>query len=156
MVNINPNTGIAYGCISAQSLDNDLVHDLMFGPQANDLSYDPALDEYMEKQKADWMEIEGSLDNFPYDEFEEYFEHTYEGCDEPIIEGEINGVKYRTFWLGGALHFWIFESPHIGLFQPCSPCVPGAADLDNPSNNGIKGYDVPDSWRYPNMGSTQE
>lgn len=151
MTNINPKTGIAYGYISAQSLDNDVVDNLMYGSQAIDLSYEPALDEYMEEQKTAWIELEGNLNNFPYDDLEEEFAHTYETSDEPIIEGELDGVKYRTSWLGGALNFWIFESPHVGHFQQCSPCVPGAANLDQPCEDGIKGYDVPAGWRYPNM-----
>lgn len=69
-------------------------------------------------------------------------------CDEPVHEGELQGVKYRTSWLGGALNLWVFESPFTGNFRECSPCVPGAADLDNPDNAGVTGYDVPPDWRW--------
>lgn len=154
-MNVHPKTGIAYGYISANALDNDLVHELMSGHRAKDLTYEQALDEYMEQQKADWLEREGSMADFDWDGTEDEFVYSYEIPDEPIIEGELDGVKYRTSWLGGALHFWIFESPHTDFFQPCSPCVPGAADLDSPSKNGIEGYDVPADWRYPNMGMPQ-
>lgn len=40
--NICPTTGIRYGVISCNSLDQDLVNDLFYGPQAEDLSYQAA------------------------------------------------------------------------------------------------------------------
>lgn len=150
--NKHPKTGISYGYIAARSLDNELVHDLMYSSQAVDLSYEEAREEYLRERQSEtpeFVDFEELAEGYMQD-----FADSYE-CYEPIIEGEIDGVKYRTSWLGGALHFWIFESPHVGHFQQCSPCVPGAANLDQPCEDGIKGYDVPADWRYPDMGMPQ-
>lgn len=66
--------------------------------------------------------------------------------DEPVIEGQKDGVKYRIDWLGGAPLLWILESPHLGKFRLCSPCVPNACDGDHPDEDGHEGYAVPAEW----------
>ena len=47
---------------------------------------------------------------------------------EKLPEGEI---KYLVGWLGGAPLIWVTESPFLAWCRPCSPCVPGAGDLDS-------------------------
>jgi hypothetical protein len=99
-------------------------------------------------------EIESAYLRCGYSDREDYIdvrvdrtsEHIY--VEEAIVEGEYAGVKYRTSWLGGALNFWIFESPRAGLYQECSPCVPNAGNLDCPDNDGVLTYDVDPDWRW--------
>lgn len=129
MTNHNPETGIAYGYISANELDQDLVQELLYGRQARDLSYEEA--------QIAWAELDGY--NAP-EEFE------YE-CEEPIITGTYEGVTYCTSWLGGALHFFIYQSPIIEKGRPCSPCVPLALDLGSVGKGNYEGYGVPQGWR---------
>lgn len=72
--------------------------------------------------------------------------------DEPVHEFDIEGVKGRTTWLGGALCVWVFHSPYITHRSLCSPCVPNCGDLDSKFNDegGYECYDVPPKWRYEN------
>ena len=58
-----------------------------------------------------------------------YLESKYDSIqiDEPIIEGELDGVHYRISWLGGAPNIWCFSGPLGYAKELCSPCVPGAA-----------------------------
>jgi hypothetical protein len=79
------------------------------------------------------------------DELEIAFSQGYEG-HEDIYEGEHQGVKYRTTWIGGALHFWIFESPIVWRCVECSLCVPKAGDLDNAGEGNYQAYGVPTIW----------
>lgn len=65
--------------------------------------------------------------------------------DEPETDGVFEGVTYATCWLGGALNFFILDSPYRHAGQKCSPCIPNACDLDN--SGTYMGYGVPDSWR---------
>jgi hypothetical protein len=51
--------------------------------------------------------------------------------EEPTIEGKLDGVKYHISWLGGAPILFVFEGPLGCAENLCSPCVPGAADLDS-------------------------
>lgn len=134
--NTNPETGIAYGYISARSLDPEVVHSLMY-ERGEDRSYQAAVAE----AKYAWQKEGKDLDDFDEDEFNDGYT-----CDEPCIAGEYDGVKYQTSWLGGALNFFIFFSPATGNYAQCSPCVPGAGNLNQPGGD-LLCYDVPRDWR---------
>ena len=61
-----------------------------------------------------------------------------------MYEGEHEGVMYRTTWLGGAPMLCVFKSPYVTKCSVCSPCVPGAGDLDSPGD--YEAYGVPVTW----------
>ena len=137
--NVNPETGIRYGIISANSLDGELVQDLLYY-EGEDLSWKEAEEEIKIAMREEGV-TEEDWDRTLDDRLSDVY------IDEPIVEGECGGVKYCTSWLGGALHFWIFESPRIGLYSECSPCCPNAGNLDSPNDDGVECYDVPEGWR---------
>ena len=103
-------------------------------------------DRYVERRVEQMWEAMG------YDSAEDYVEQSVENraanihIEEPEIEGEYEGVKYRISWLGGDPLVWTLESPEVGLFDLCSPCVPGACDCDSPNPEGYLGYTVPETW----------
>lgn len=107
-------------------------------------------DRYVDRRIEQMWETRG------YDSAEDYVEQSVENraanihIEEPEIEGEYEGVKYRISWLGGSALLWCLESPHTGLFDLCSPCVPNACSLESPDPDGYEGYTVPDNWRYDN------
>ena len=148
--NVNPDTGVPYGYISARALDPDLVGDLMYGAHARDHTYEQALDAATNAAKIAASELgfaHGSPDweDFVETSVDENMMDFY--ADEPIISGRMDGVEYQSSWLGGALNFWIFKSP-LTTDKACraSPCVPGAAILDT-LDGAEYGYDVPADWR---------
>lgn len=183
MYNVSPASGVRYGVIACASLDPNLVHELMCGPGATDLSYKAAYDEAKKQaeREADDVEEEVSMDHPGCDDLAPWFEAAWErkgyqdrddfiSCelekfsdmcqiDEPTIEGEYEGVKYRIDWLGGAPLLWVLEGP-IGMAASlCSPCVPNAADLDSGFTHGTvedgvyppTGYEcyvVPRDWLH--------
>lgn len=177
--NINPETGIRYGYISAQSIHPDILYDVIDVVGEN-LSFNEAeletkaeieqeaeqIEEeariaiaerggYTDREAEDALEgeIEAAYNRLGYDDREDFvdrklsraMDHIY--IEEPIIEFEYEGVKGRTSWLGGALNLWIFESPILGMYRVCSPCVPNAGNLDQPFEWGVLTYDVPADWR---------
>lgn len=181
MTNIDNETGIRYGYISAQSLDPDIVHELMY-VHGTDVSYADAVNEIRKfhEAAADALEegvreallevdyhitsdpeyeriledrIESAYKALGYNDREDYVEYLAEReadgvyVEEPIIEGTYKDVQYSTSWLGGALNFWIFKSPVAGTYELCSPCVPGAGNLDCPDIDGVLTYDVLPDWR---------
>lgn len=168
MTNINPDTGIAYGYISANALHGDIVDELQMNGEDphyagamkeaqrefarnKDVQAEMAAEEELTLSDHDEdYAFENTLawlvENWEGSKYEQRFNDDYQP-DEPIHEGTKDGVKYRTSWLGGALNVWVFESPYTGHFDACSPCVPGAANLDCPNPDGIEGYDVPPDWR---------
>lgn len=141
--NVNPKTGIAYGYILSHALDPEIVDTLLFGVQAKNLTYEEAKKEFVSQRRRE-RDSDMSLDEFDEDRAAEEFADRYQ-ANEETIEGEYQGVKYQSSWLGGALHFFIFESPHVKGHAPCSPCVPGAGDLHHAGE--LQTYDVPDDWR---------
>lgn len=152
--NTNPETGIRYGYIKADSLHSEIVDELMYGSQATDLSYRAAWEDHLAEKRnehdilvqqaeSDGEEPPEELDE---DAIQQAFNDSFQS-DEAIVEGTYEGVKYSSSWLGGALNFFIFESPNIGKFQECSPCVPRAGNLDCPDEDGVDTYDVPADWR---------
>lgn len=146
IVNRNLNTGIPYGIIAANSLCPDVVQELLYGPQATDLTYKAAWDDEVARQRREHDDL--WRDHPAPEAFEPNDNHFDPTIDEPVVTGVYEGVHYESAWLGGALLFWVFESPFTRYYRPCSPCVPGAGDLDTPDEGGILCYDVPPDWRH--------
>lgn len=144
--NTNPETGIRYGIIAANSLDPEVVNDIQMN--GRDVHYEEAKAELTKLIVDACDEFMGSAGRSDVAEYAvERMELYY---DEPVHEFDIEcegygRVKGRTTWLGGALMVWIFESPFTGAFALCSPCVPNCCDLD--AAGGYEGYDVPADWR---------
>lgn len=62
------------------------------------------------------------------------------------IDGEIE-EHYQTSWMGGAPMIWILKSPETALCRLCSPCAPNAGNLDEPDEDGVTAYAIPQEWR---------
>lgn len=152
--NVNPETGIRYGTIYLHHLDPDTAQWLW--DEGENVSEKEAYEELrLEITDKVVQEIEdGDLDIDPTDiadielEVERRLDRQADSIlvEEPTIEGECEGVKYAISWLGGAPLLWVFESPVIGRFDLCSPCVPNACSIESPNDSGYEGYTVPDDW----------
>jgi len=149
IANINPDTGIAYGYISAHALDQDLITELF-----NEGTSLTANEAYAEWLKAHTEEIANDNETLSPEEAKEEAESdaqdfwdSYEGYEE-IVEGTKDGVHYCSSYLGGALNFFIFFSPVVTEnARLASPCVPNAGILDTLDGN-VQSYDVPSNWRH--------
>lgn len=146
IANMNPETGIRYGTIYLNNLDGDTAA-YLFDEGRNVSEYN-ALQELRHELvfEADDMgfEDEEEMEAWLQEEFERRVENL--NIEEPTIEGECDGVTYMISWLGGAPLLWVFNSPHVGTFDLCSPCVPGACNLESPDPEGYVGYTVPPDW----------
>ena len=158
-VNIDPKTKVPYGIISANSLNSDVVDELLY-IHGTDYTEEEALKEHMiERLQHELTEEEfDDLEECDYkdtmDEIDPMWEQSFfDMCpdfDEPDIAGEYEGVQYATCWLGGALNFWIFLSPNKTYkARRGSPCVPNAGVLDT-LDGDYMAYDVPADWRAEN------
>lgn len=175
MPNYDPDTGIPYGTIYLHHLDSDLAQEL-WCTHGEDISYKNALEELRSEIAVEAAGIEedampsdndllagnqnyvnecidAAYSRLGYEDREDFIEVETERrgesiqIDEPTIEGEYEGVKYMISWLGGAPLLWVFRSPYTGSYAQCSPCVPGAGDLETPDEYGVVCYDVPPDWR---------
>lgn len=59
-----------------------------------------------------------------------------------------DGVSLELGWLGGATLIWVLDSNYVTWARTCSPCVPGAGDLDSPTDkdSGFPCLSLPPSW----------
>ena len=146
MPNVNPDTGIRYGLISAQALHPDIIFEIQ--QYGVDIHWRDQMDEIraqvnreVEAGHVAEEDIDDELDLCIERQGDRWYD------DEPVHEFELQGVRGQTTWLGGALLVWVFESPYQGNYRMCSPCVPNAGDLDNSDPDGVTCYDVPSAWR---------
>lgn len=146
IVNVNLDTGIRFGIISAQSLEPDVINDIK--GTGRDVRYEEAMEKLRIEvnQAVENGEIEE--DDFDTELDKRAIELSDNWCDgEPIYEFDIDEVQGRTTWLGGAMMVWVFKSPRTTHARLCSPCVPNCGDLDSIDEDGEKCYDVPLKWR---------
>lgn len=145
MVNTNPETGIRYGIIAANNLHSDVIYEIQ---QQRDVHWEEAMQDMEQGIRS---ACEGLMNKHDLQAVVD--EAIDRACgdswydDEPVHEFDLDGVKGRTTWLGGALMVWVFESPYLTKTALCSPCVPNCGDLDSPSEDGEECYDVPPDWR---------
>lgn len=144
-MNVNPDTGVRYGVISSNSINQELLSDICMG--GVDEHWMQHVDEITKQVRRSVEDGDITEDDYD-DELELMLEKAGDAWsdDEPVYTFTKDGVNGRTTWLGGALLLWVFESPHIGQFKLCSPCVPNACDLNSPIEDGYDGYTVPESW----------
>ncbi len=149
--NVNPETGMRYGIISANSLDPEVVDEIQ--SKGRDVHYEEALKELDSKISYACREYlcSGHIDEVVM-LARELFDSDYNGSDEPVHEFEIDCPGYgpvigQTTWLGGALMVYIFKSPFQEACDLCSPCVPNCGNLDSRNPDGYQCYDVPADWR---------
>lgn len=147
--NINPDTGIAYGYISANALDPDIVNDLTMGTGGVEnfvnVSYEEYIKECLHEYRRDYPACALGDDEVK-DERGQQWAEEYESYEEEV-SGKLDGVSYASSWLGGALNFWIFQGPYVTeAARRASPCVPNAGILDT-LDGDVQSYDVPKNWR---------
>lgn len=146
--NYNIETGIQFGYISANAMDSDIVSELL--DNGTDLDAQAAYAEWLENKIEELIDsgecdlredAESEADSVSYEFWESYESY------EPSIEGVKDGVMYASSWLGGALNFFILQSPHItDSAHECSICVPNAGSIDT-LDGRYTCYDVPPRWR---------
>lgn len=162
--NINAETGVRYGVISAANIDPEIID--MIEVNGDNLSAHAAL----EQIRIDVNEAcnAGTVTEEDFDsEVDRRMSEWHEGAEEEIYrfveygdDGLID-VEIHTGWLGGAQHLFVIRSPFMCFAAQCSPCVPNAGDLDtrrdDDSQEGtVVCYDVPPDWRVSDAGAPVE
>lgn len=148
-MNTHPETGIPYGVIALNSVNSDVAADLWC--KGTNVSEKEAIKEFSDDIRNELEALNEGLEPLGEDDIQAEIEKRLEkeefDCEEPYIEGSYEGVKYGIRWLGGAPLLWVYFSPFVGRHAQCSPCIPGAGNLDTPLDAGFECYDVPSEWR---------
>jgi hypothetical protein len=160
--NIDPETGIRYGCVSVHSLNPDVIYDaqeLDYGkphcPKCGNAA--ATIPAHTEQRGAGVSVIQDVPE--AYEDYEmargAYADYACESCrylfdggeafpDEPlgwyIDDGEYKVVDCLD---SDAL---VIKSPYYTLANFCSPCVPGAGNLDSHNTDGVKTYCFGHDW----------
>ncbi len=131
--NIDKDTGIRYGVISQHSIMSEAMEDFEY--DYGD-SHCPKCGNEVKTRKGK-TEFRCKICKYNFESDEAY-------GDEPI------GFIYEQ---GGCIltncldtDVFVLKSPYYTFCQFCSPCVPGAGNLDTYINNGIKTYALGHDW----------
>ena len=176
-VNRDPSTGIRYGVISQRAIMPEALEDIYFGPHSKDLAYEAAVEEIKKQLAAAFDqhpddkrgELGSVLKNFMRlprldERLEELMDCTNsselwgvieQDFNDGLGDNEVNPLfddgEYRiTKCLDSDL--MILKSPYYTYAQMCSPCCPGACNLDSPldesvgDKEGNKCYCLDKSW----------
>lgn len=138
MDNFDPETGIRFGILNTESLYPWVWDQILW--KGKDLSYEVAL-------QRKFPQLTGTDEStWTHQEAEEVLDFWSGFIPEtPEYEGENQGVKWRTTWLGTTSLLLVIKSPHVTHARPC--CFSDdAGDLHQLDPEGVKTYTVPDAW----------
>ncbi len=130
MPNYDETTGIRYGVISPHSISSFALEDIY--QKGTDPQYESAKEELT-------TEIKTVLDNhgFSVGEIDEVlspvidiFNESYQSDGSGIMDYSDN--EYSLHVSGDNFGIFVMKSPYYTYCRGCSPCAPGAGDLDAP------------------------
>lgn len=194
-VNRDPENNIRYGVISQNSVMGEAVDDIYFGPHSRDLAWEAAVEGFkkqlasafsgedlIERRKDFWAVLKNhGIHGDRSDRLvNDLMECEEEGELWDVVEQEFNDnsgdhetnplYEHDGYKITKCLDndLMILKSPFFTYAQYCSPCVPGACNLDSPldhiPNDGSNGcYCLGHDWfdggkaPYPvfNMGGAE-
>ena len=129
MSNYDEKTGIHYGVISPNSISGDALNDICFGSNSTDPHYEAGkndllsdLEEFCDNHDIDFKRINT-------DSFEDQYSDQYENSDGQY---DYEDKEYILHVSGDNFGIFVIKSPYYTFTKQCSPCAPGAGDLNNP------------------------
>ena len=146
--NTNTTTGLPYGVISGQNLHPDVAH--MLWERAYDICAEAAYQEVLDtwhRAAVAHVSVGGDPEDYDEDWVALHIAEEMDGwtCDEPCAQVEYDGVNVVVSHLGGAMLVTSIDGPISGFRSWCSPCVPGAVDMDSGCGS-LEAHGVPADW----------
>jgi hypothetical protein len=151
--NINKETGIHYGVISQHTPSPEAVDDVYHGPHSRDLAYENWVEHVKKAVSSAVLEaVDHLMLSSRAEELAKHLSEEAEGWDwlgdsyngdeaDPLYEHDgykiVKCLDYDLF---------VLKSPYYTHAQYCSPCVPGAGNLDHPCKEGPKSYCLGHDW----------
>jgi hypothetical protein len=145
--NIDKATGIRYGVISGNSVP-EVMEDIY--SSGEDLQHKQMMEDLKQAIHSAVCGVIEDIHHHPEKVFTEddaemvldgivdggLWDHWESDGDSTSYELEDGDLKLGMSSLGGAPLIWIYKSPWVVPCEFCSPCVPGAGDLDNAREDG--------------------
>ncbi len=148
--NIDLETGIRYGIVSMNSLDEWAWQTMQGGDDLDFIEYRESVRDDMSSAIERVLEEHGLIqrnygaDNFADDIVDNLEFDNYESNGD-CVRYELKDDLYHLQTTSDGQLF-VFKSPYYTQAQFCSPCVPGAGNLDCPCESGPKTYCLDASW----------
>lgn len=165
--NMDEKTGIHYGVINANSLDPEVLDQIITrGTSAYEADFNAwaaelrdKLDRLCEVAKrflplADVQELRGNMQKAEEDIATAFYESCDVNDDDSLVSFDIEGVVGE--YLRNSNVVMIFKSPVYTCARQCSPCYPNAGDLDTLDEYGFDTYAPPEDWWYEYNEKTAE
>jgi hypothetical protein len=147
--NLDLKTGIRYGVISSHSISPDAMDDFEndYGtPHCPKCGNDAIeIPNHIPKKYDDYETARGACGDYACENCEYLFDGDDAYSDEPIgWNYDQDGYKLTNCLTSD---IFVLASPYYTYAQFCSPCVPGACNLDSPlDTDGIE-YGYPDDYQ---------
>jgi hypothetical protein len=146
--NVDVATGIRYGVISQHSINQDAINDfeMNYGePHCPKCGNEVSATTNSHVDHEDW----DNYSNHGCNDFVcETCQHLLEA--DVVYSDEPQGFTYDAdgYTLTDCLDndIFVLASPFYTFAQYCSPCVPGAGNLDTPLTDGVKTYCLGHDW----------
>jgi hypothetical protein len=147
--NIDAETGIRYGVISCNSVQQECLSDLelTYGdahcPKCGN-EVKQANEEDITPERDEWPDYNRGCREYVCDTCEHWLD------SEDVFNDEPMGFSYDAdgYQLVDCLDndIFVLKSAYYTFAQFCSPCVPGAGNLDTPMAEGVKTYCLSHDW----------
>jgi len=133
MPNFDETTGIRYGVISPHSISSNCDYDLYEGPNSTDPYYESmrteislSVNELMNNTNYNISDdLKEQIKDMILDEMSERYEN-------PDGQMDYSDNEYSLHVSGDNFGIFVMKSPYYTFCRGCSPCAPGAGDLNNP------------------------
>ena len=147
--NKDPETGIRYGVISHRSIDPDALNEIYISEHSKDMAFESWKKEVGEAVQSALRDLMGTrgAQFFSEQVLDGDIGDYYQGDEvDPLYD---DGIHRITKCLNADL--MVLKSPYYTYAQFCSPCVPGACNLDVPLSpdflrHGNKCYCLGHDW----------
>lgn len=135
MSNYDEKTGIRYGVISPHSISSWSLNDIY--DQGTDPIYESGKKEFEDGLKEvirEYCDNNANLDiadnDINIDSIMDQWNDNYSGNDSGIMD--YSDSEYDLHVSGDNFGIFVMRSPYYTYCRGCSPCAPGAGDLDSP------------------------
>lgn len=140
MPNFDEKTGIRYGVISPHSISSFALDDIY--NNGTDPHYEYCKQEIINDLKQFCEDHNIDYDRIDPDQFVDAGLENYDNQDGQM---DYSDKDYDLHISGDNFGIFVMRSPYYTFCRGCSPCAPGAGDLDNP---------VDKNQEFPEMGKT--
>jgi len=144
MTNFDEKTGIRYGVISPHAVSSEALDDVY--QNGTDPAYEYGQQEILNEIKTLCEDNGLNFDRIDTDSFIDEYSNHFEGSGDG--QTDYSDSEYTLHVSGDNFGIFVMKSPYYTYTHNCSPCAPGAGDLNNPIDvDGAGGKSEPSPYQ---------